>query len=360
VTKGKNDSNLKLDLSSISNLVPGTLVYNGKKPDTFKIELYSYNEKKYELKTFKTVEDFIQYYKKHLKSSNQTVWMNVTGINHISEIQKIGDYFDISDFVLEQIVNITKHSSFKSEANYIFNDLQMVYLKDNEIEIENFSIFNNEDIVITFQERDGDVFDAIRDRIKTKQGYIRNKKSAYLYYCLLDVLVDNYLNVLDVIRQEVELAEASIINEEDISIKEIHKLRKYIMMFKLNCTPIDHVVKYFSKNESLLELDDKQFMDILQEHTTLLTDEVMQLKELVNVLFENYMLNNGNEMNKVMTTLTIFSAIFIPLSFLAGVFGMNFKHMPGMDSPFGFYYFIAGCLLTAVFMIGFFKVKKWF
>jgi len=119
-------------------------------------------------------------------------------------------------------------------------------------------------------------------------------------------------------------------------------------------------VKYFSKNESLLELDDKQFMDILQEHTTLLTDEVMQLKELVNVLFENYMLNNGNEMNKVMTTLTIFSAIFIPLSFLAGVFGMNFKHMPGMDSPFGFYYFIAGCLLTAVFMIGFFKVKKWF
>ena len=170
--------------------------------------------------------------------------------------------------------------------------------------------------------------------------------------------MDNYLNVLDVIRQEVELAEASIINEEDISIKEIHKLRKYIMMFKLNCTPIDHVVKYFTKNESLLELDDKQFMDILQEHTTLLTDEVMQLKELVNVLFENYMLNNGNEMNKVMTTLTIFSAIFIPLSFLAGVFGMNFKYMPGMNSPFGFYYFIAGCLLTVVFMIGFFKVKK--
>lgn len=350
----------KFDLRGIHNLVPGTLIYNGKKNDDFKIELYIYNSKKYVIKTFDDVESFIVYSEKHLDTDHQTVWMNVTGINHVDQIDKIGDYYKISDFVLEQIVNISKHSSFKNEADYIFNDLQMVYMIEDAVEVENFSIFSNKDIVITFQERGGDVFDDIRNRIIKKEGYIRDKDNDYLYYCLLDVLVDNYLNVLEVIRNEVEEVEINLINEKDISIKEIHQLRKYIMMLKLNCKPIDKVVKHFIKADSLTESKEVEFMAILEQHTNRLIEEVNQLSELVNVLFENYMLNNGNEMNKVMTTLTIFSAVFIPLSFLAGVFGMNFKSMPALDNPFGFYYFMGGCLITALVMAGIFKFKKWY
>ncbi len=348
-----------LDNSIIKNFVPGTLIYNGNKRSAFSVDVYSYDNKGYDHKTFDTFDAYKIYMSK-TSHTNRTIWLNITGINHIDEIEKVGEYYDISDLVLEQILNINKHSSFKSDSEYVFNDLQMVYMKDDQIEIENFSIYHKEQTIITFQERAGDVFDSIRNRIVNKHGYIRDKKSAYLYYILLDVLVDNYLNVLDTIKEEIEHVEIEVINEESINIKKIHKLRKYIMLLKLNCTPITNVVKYFTQTESLLDESDREFMDSLYQHTQLLSDEVVLQKEMVNALYENFMLNNGNEMNKVMTTLTIFSAVFIPLSFLAGIFGMNFKYMPALSSPNGFYFFIVGCVVTAVSMVGFFKLKKWF
>ncbi len=356
----KADKEQILSLAKLKNLVPGTLIYNGNRTEFFEIELYAYNSKVLHKETFSSVEDFMACESNLGDSKDLTYWLNVTGINHVDEIRKLGYHYNMNDLLLEQILTITKHNSFKIEEGFIFNDLQMVKMNLNSIEVENTSIFYAENSVITFQERAGDIFGPLRHRIENKEGYVRNENTSYLYYCMMDALVDQYLQVLEFIKLDVQDAEEAIIVEEAINLKWVHQLKKHMMMMKMNATSIDKVIEVFHKDNKHLQLTDVSFIDNLYEHSKLLVNDVALQREIVDALFENYMLYNSNEMNKVMTTLTIFSAIFIPLSFLAGIFGMNFVDMPLLTNPYGFYYFMGGCAMTTLLMIGFFKLRKWF
>lgn len=350
-----------VDIKRIKNLVPGTLVYRGKQEEHFSIELFIYDEEMVIKEEFSNTKDFEVFLKKLDRAKDKVIWINITGLNAVHEIKDIGTYFDIPLLLLEQILHITKHSIYKFEENYIFSDLQMIYMKDNEIEVENVSIYTNENVVMTFQEKKGDVFDSIRDRIKTSNGKIRTYNSDYLYYCILDALVDNYLDVMEKVKYDINIIEEEIINEERLTLRSIHDLRKLLLVMRLTTSPFEKLVEQMKQNERFIFANnEKIYIENLYYHIKELVNEVSLQREMVNALFENYMLNNGNEMNKVMTTLTIFSAVFIPLSFFAGVFGMNFQYIPGLDSSNGFYLFVVFCIVMLTSMIGIFKLKKWF
>jgi len=348
-------------VSRVKNLVPGVLVYKGSKKEEFSIEVIAYNHENLIREEFKTIQDFTVFYDGLKKDQDEKIWINVTGLFAIEAVDAFGEYFNIPKLLLEQVVNITKHSMFKASKDYIFNDLQMIYLSDGSIEVENISIFKTEAYIITFQEKKGDVFNNVRDRITEYQGKIRVNSDGYLYYSLLDALVDNYLDVMEQLKFNINTLEEDIINEEQLDIKDIHNLRKILLFLRLTTMPFEKFLgaERVKKDSIFLDID-PIYIDNLYDHVKESANEVLLQKEMVDALFENYMFNNSNEMNKVMTTLTIFSAILIPLTLLAGIFGMNFKYMPGLDNPNAFNIFMVFGVVLIVSMVGFFKYKKWF
>jgi magnesium transporter len=360
MNKDKNPVKQSFDISKIINLVPGTLVYRGVKSEPFSIELYRYNSDNYTIKNFSKFQELKNYLASETDIENPITWINITGINQVEEIEKVGNFFGIIELILEQILSISKHSMCKYTNDYIFNDVQMIYLEDNKINNENISIYKNAEYIITFQERKGDVFDPIRERISHDLGTIRDSDLGYTYFSVLDALIDNYLNVMEMLKLEVVSMEEKVTNLDVLEVTSIHQVRKHFMLIKFSANPIEKLVQQLLSNQNILGINNNVYIESLSDHIKEVQNELLLQKEIVDGLFQNYMLNNSNDMNNIMTTLTIFSAIFIPLSFLAGVFGMNFENMPGLANMNGFYYFIVGCVLTIISMITFFKVKKWY
>lgn len=346
-------------VSKMINMIPGTLVYKGIKKETLSIERMAFNEHIYEYEIHKTCDEaFVS----KTKSSGEDVvqWVNVTGISNVAEISKIGDTLDIGPMLLEQVLDVSKHSLYKITDKYIFSDLQMIYLKEGVITNETLSIYLCENLLVTFQERQGDVFETIRDRVKNDEGYIRDEDSVYTYFCILDALVDHYISVLELMKKDIEKMELKLMENETLDNKELHLLRKEILIIRLSAIPIDKLVQEILVMEHMGFQKHKKYFESLSHHIKFTLNEVALLKESLDSLYENYMVTNANDMNRVMTILTIFSAIFIPLSFAAGVFGMNFETIPGLNNPLAFLYFIIGCGMTALLMLLFFKRNKWF
>jgi magnesium transporter len=360
---GKNflgDVKTNLKETKFKNMIPGTLVYRGNTIQPFHIECYDYDSDYLDFEEFDKTEDFIKTYSTAEKT-DRVKWINITGLNNVEEIRLFSKYFGISDLQLEQVLYISNHSFNEYNNQYIFNDIQMVYAnQQNVILCENISIYKVENIIITFQEKKGNIFNAVRMRLANNEGVIRKEKADYLYYSLLDAITDFYLVVLEIIGNQIELLEEKVVNLEKLDVKNIHEVKKKLMILKLSAIPIEKMVGAFIENEKLLKIDNREYLLNLHGHIKEVVNEIGLQKEYIDALFENYVLNNSDEMNSTMTTLTIFSAIFIPLSFLAGVFGMNFTQIPGLDNPHAFTYFLIGCGCTTVLMLTFFKIKKWF
>lgn len=346
-------------VNKIINMIPGTLIYKGFKKENFSIEKTDYNLNSYVNEIYSTCnEKFIDDVNKTTKDMVQ--WINVIGINNIKEIDTLGNFLNINPMILEQVLDISKHSEYKITENYLFNNLQMIYLKDDIIINETLSIYLCENTLITFQERQGDVFDSIRDRVKKNEGYIRCESSIYSYFCILDLLVDHYINVLEKMKNDIEKMELKLMENQTLDNKELHLLRKEILIIRLSATPIEKLVQDLLLIEYKQFKKQKKYFESLLQHLKYTLNELVILKESVDNLYENYMMTNANDMNHVMTILTIFSAIFIPLSFAAGVFGMNFEKIPGLKNPLAFLYFLIGCGITSFIMLFIFKRNKWF
>lgn len=342
----------------IASRVPGTLIYKGDKVEPFKIEMYSFNENEFEKKIFSRLSDFLD--SPILKEKKENIkWVNVTGISHTEEIKKFEKLFGIPNYILEQVIEISKHSAFKITEDFLYSDLQMIYYTEESMVNENIGLLLKDELIFTFQEKEGDVFQPIRERIEKKLGVIREKDLGYSYFCLLDALVDNYINSLNWIERKIEIMEEQVVELEPIEINAIHEVRKQLMIMKFSVNPMDKLIQTCNVNNILGEKN-VSFLESLNNHIKEVQNMLVIQKEMIDSVYENYMLNNSNDMNKIMTTLTVFSAVFIPLSFLAGVFGMNFEYIPGLDATNGFFYFIGGCSITTVFMFVFFKLKDWF
>jgi len=334
---------------------PGTLRYTGgQKPRKVTLEVIEYNSKKLTRRYIKSLDEMPQ-------STKNTVWLNVIGMHDTQLIRDIGRRFDIHEMDLEGVVNVFERSKVEEKDGYLLSLLKMVYLKEDWVIHEHIALILGKNMLITFQEHEGDVFDAVRARLEKAQGQIRTLGADFLFNSLIDNIIDQYYSIINYIEEKFAEAESNIIIENKSEMKKVYWLRKELLFLKNSLGPVQSSLKSIVENKPKhIQESTLPYISDVSDNVTQIMEEISTYREMVKGLYETQMSNAGNSMNKIMMTLTIFSVVFIPLSFLAGVFGMNFASVPGAQNPNSFIIFGIACVAIAAIMLIYFKLRKWF
>jgi magnesium transporter len=357
------DNSTKTNKTTIKELgqIPGTIVYTGSKAegDLF-IEVFDYNKESAHSTELNNIEEAFQY-----KDSKEITWINVNGLSHTNAIEQIGQHYNLHPLIIEDIANTQQRPKIDEYEDYLFVVLKMLYFdKDENLSIEHISLVLGENYVLTFQEADGDVFDNLRERIRTGKGRIRSMESDYLLYALMDAVVDNYFNLIEVMGEKIEdLEDMLFTTKEDTDNDipyEIQELKREILKIRRAIFPLREVVNRLEKNEHRLITEKTQFyLSDLHDHVIQVSENVEINREMIWGLMDMYMTTLSNKMNEVMKVLTIIASIFIPLTFLAGIYGMNFENIPELKYKNG-YYVLWGLMITVFLsLLYYFKRKKW-
>lgn len=338
-------------------LPPGTLVYNGKvTSERVKITLIEYNETEYFEREFYDLSECIN----HVKNG-MVKWMNVEGIHKTELIEAIGKQYDIHSLTLEDIVHIDQRSKFEEYENYALGVMKMITF-DGHIHAEQLSLILVGETVLSFQEPfGGDAFDVIRNRLRQAKGRVRKLRADYLFYALVDAVVDSYFSVIEKIGDAVEEIEEEIMNNENkSSLKKLYELKRELIFLRKQVWPMRDMINSMIRSESdFLSKDTHIFLRDLLDHSTRIIDTVETYRDLLSGIMDVYLSNASNRMNEVMKVLTIVSSIFIPVTFIVGVYGMNFDFMPELRSPYGYATVWAIMLAIMIGQLIFFKRKKW-
>lgn len=352
--------------SKKAGLRPGSVVYVGReRTEKADINIIDYTESEHQEKKAAGVEDCFPF-----KDSRSVTWINVNGIHEATIVERIGQYFDVHPLVLEDIVNTGHRPKMEDAANYIFVVLKMLYYgADNgDLTAEQVSVLLGKNWVITFQETGEDVFGAVRQRIKQTVPRVRLMNPDFLAYSLLDAVVDHYFIVLEKIGDEIETLEDEIAeNPKAESLETIRQLKKQLIFIRKAVWPLREVIGGLERTESgLINESTGPYIRDLYEHTIQVIDTVETYRDMVSGLLDLYHTGVSNRMNEIMKVLTIFATIFIPLGFLAGVYGMNFDtasspfNMPELGFRFGYIMFWVAVAVVAGGLLWFFRRKKWF
>lgn len=347
-------------MSKLQNIgaPPGTLFYNGDQTaDTHvKLTLIEFNEAQFFEREFYELEKC----ESHL--DGKTVkWLNVEGVHNLELIEKIGKRYNIHPLTLEDIVHLDQRPKFEEYDNYLLAIMKMIRY-EKEVHAEQLSIVLVGDTVISFQEPDeGDAFDIIRTRLRQCKGRVRKLGADYLFYALMDAVVDYYFSTIEKIGDKVEGIEEEIINEpRRESLIELYNLKRQVIYLRKQVWPLRDMINNLLRSETEFITENTQlFFRDLQDHSTRIIDTVETYRDLLSGMMDIYLSTNSNKMNEVMKVLTIMSSIFIPVTFIAGVYGMNFEFMPELKSPYGY----AGVWLVMLVIMGgmvtYFKKKRW-
>ena len=339
--------------------IPGSVIYTGKK-DTQKlfIEAFDYNKDHCSEKELLNAEESFQF-----KLSNSITWINLNGLNHVTEIEKLGKHYSIHPLVLEDIVNIAQRPKIDEYENYLFVVLKMLYYDaNNNIVSEQVSFILGKNYVLSFQESDGDVFDEVRDRIRQSKGRVRTMQADYLLYVLIDAIVDHYFSVIETLGDKIEGYETAIFSgdvTDDIS-KNIQDLKREILKVRRAIFPLREVINRIEKNEnSLIQKKTITYYRDIYDHLIQVSENIDIYREMIWSLMDMYMTTISNKMNEVMKVLTIMASIFIPLTFIAGIYGMNFDNIPELHYQYSYYILWGVMILLFIGMLFYFKRKKW-
>jgi magnesium transporter len=340
-------------------LPPGTPVFVGeKKVERIRIYYIDYDEAKVEEKEVKDIGQCFPF-----KDTSTVTWINIDGIHEVDVIEKIGKHFEMHPLILEDIVNTTQRPKLEDFGYYIFIILKMLFYdeKDNETKVEQVSLILGENFVISFQEREGDVFEPIRERIRKGKGRIRKMGADYLAYALLDAVVDGYYLILEKLGERLEDLEDTVVsNPQPETSQEIHKLKREMIFLRRSVWPLREVINILERGESpLIKKACRIFLRDVYDHTIQVIDTIETFRDMVSGMHDTYLSSISNKMNEVMKVLTIIATIFIPLTFIAGIYGMNFEFMPELKWH-GAYFAVWGIIvLIAIIMVIFFKRKRW-
>lgn len=335
---------------------PGTLFYTGEQSGRIKITLIEFTEEVFFEQEFYDLSECLL----HVKE-NTIKWINVEGVHNTDLIERIGRIYNLHPLTLEDIVHIEQRPKFEDYDHYLVAILKMITY-DTRVEVEQLSLVLLEDTVISFQEpQGGDAFDIIRERLRQAKGRVRRLGADYLFYCLMDAVVDWYFTALEKIGDKLELIEEVIIEQPGPdSMKQLYELKREIIYLRKQVWPVRDLMSNLIRSDSRFMTGNIQlFLRDLQDHTTRIIDTVETYRDLLSSMMDIYLSNNANKMNEVMKVLTIMSSIFIPVTFIAGVYGMNFEFMPELKSPYGYAAVWAVMLLVMGLLLLYFKKKKW-
>lgn len=340
-------------------LPPGALVHIGeKKAEIVKISILDYDESQFQEKTVKNVEECFPF-----KDKPTVTWINVDGLHQVEIIEKIGNYFGLHPLIMEDILNTDQRPKVEDFGSYLYIVLKMLYHdeRDNETKAEQVSVILGERFVISFQEKEGDIFNSVRERIRNGKGRIRRQSSDYLAYALLDAVVDNYFIILEKHGEKVEELEDRVVTDpRPETLQEIHKLKREMIVLRRSVWPLRELISGLERGESLLfQKPTRIYLRDIYDHTIQVIDAVETFRDLLSGMHDTYLSSISNRMNEIMKVLTIIATIFIPLTFIAGVYGMNFEFMPELKWRAGYFLIWAVYAGIAVLMIFYFKKRKW-
>lgn len=339
-------------------LAPGTLTYTGRATDErVKLTLIQFTETDYHEKDYYDLSECLNDLK-----SGYVQWINVDGLHNLELIQAIGTKFDIHNLTLEDIVHIDQRPKYEEYDNYVLSILKMMTIENHQIVSEQLSLVLFKEMVISFQEpHGGDAFDLIRERLRTSKGKIRKHYADYLFYAMLDAVVDFYFNVIELISDKIEAIEEEILRKpKKDSIVRLYQLKRELIFLRKQVWPIRDLVNNIYRSDTDFMSDHVQifFRDLL-DHSTRIIDTVETYRDLMSGLIDMHLSSSSNKMNEIMKFLTIISSLFIPVTFIAGVYGMNFRYMPELESPYG--YVLVWVIIASIFIgqLVYFKKKKW-
>ena len=340
-------------------LPPGTLVHIGEeKVENTKITILDYDEAQFEEKQAKTIEECFPF-----KDKPTVTWINIDGIHDVEIIEKLGGQFGLHLLLLEDIVNTEQRPKMEDYGDYIFIVLKMLYFgnKNDEIKAEQVSLVLGSNYVISFQEREGDVFEPVRDRIRKAKGRIRKAGADYLAYALLDAVVDNYFTILENVGEKIEDTEQQLTTDPSPkTLQLIHRLKKEMIFLRRSIWPLREVVSGLERCESpLIQESTRAYLRDIYDHTIQIIDTVESSRDMISGMLDIYLSSISNKMNEVMKVLTIFASMFIPLTFIAGIYGMNFAYMPELSWRWGYFAILGVMAIVGISMLLYFRRKKW-
>jgi magnesium transporter len=348
------------NISKTAGLAPGTLVHVGKeRSEKVRITVIDYDKSRFNEKELENIEECFPY-----KDTPAVSWINIDGVHDMTVIEKIGEHFGLHPLVQEDIVNTGQRPKLEDFESYVFVVLKMLYNdgKNGVVIAEQVSLILGQNFVISFQEQKGDVFDTVRERIRKEKGRIRKEGPDYLAYSLLDAIVDNYFLILEGLGEKIENIEERLVRSpKPRTLQTIHDLKRDALFLRKSIWPLREVINGLVKSESpLIRQTTGIYLRDVYEHTIQVIDTVETFRDMISGMIDIYLSSISNRMNEVMKVLTIFAAIFIPLTFVAGVYGMNFKYMPELEWRYGYFMVLGLMAVIAVVLLIFFKRKKWF
>ena len=342
-----------------AGLPPGTLVHIGeRKTEKVKIRILDYDEVQFEEKEAKTIEESFPF-----KDKPTVTWINIDGLHEVEIIEKLGSHFGLHPLLLEDILNTDQRPKMEDYGDYIFVVLKMLYSGKNkgEIEAEQVSLIFGSNFVISFQEHEGDVFKPIRDRIRNNKGRIRKSEADYLAYTLLDAIVDNYFLILEKVGEKMEDTEQHLTtNPSPETLRYIRKLKNEMIFLRKSIWPLRELINGLERCESILIHESTgAYLRDIYDHTIQIIDTVESYRDMISGMVDIYLSSISNKMNEVMKVLTIFASIFIPLTFVAGVYGMNFEFMPELTWHWSYFALLGFMALIGISLVIYFKRKRW-
>jgi magnesium transporter len=340
-------------------LPPGTLVHIGeRRTEKAEITVIDYDEKNFQEKEAVKVEECFPF-----KDKPMVTWININGLQEVGIIEKIGVHFGIHPLVLEDILHTGQRPKAEDLGDYLFIVLRMLYHdeRENGMVGEQVSLLLGPNYVISFQEREGDVFNPIRERIRNSKGHIRKGGADYLAYALLDAIVDHYFVILEKLGEKIEsLEEELVTNPRPETLQAIHTLKRDLIFLRRSVWPLREVINSLERGESPLITEPTGiYLRDVYDHTIQVIDTIETYRDIVTGMLDIYLSSLSNRMNEVMKVLTIIATIFIPLTFIAGIYGMNFKFMPELEWHWGYPMALMVMLLIVASMFIYFRRKKW-
>jgi magnesium transporter len=347
------------DRSQAKDQAPGSLVLIGQqKMEKTQITIMDYSPDHLVEHKLDSINDCIEYLDKESVS-----WINIYGIHEMEMIDKLGKIFHIDNLLLEDVLNTDQMPKYVAGNKYDAFILKMLdYDSDNNIiRAEQISIILGKNFVLTLQERKGDVFDPIRSRIRNFKGRVRLNNNDYLAYALMDIISDNYLTIIETLGRKIEDIETKIFSDNNEEIAErIYRYKIELSFLRKNIRPAKEAIMNLLKNvDTLFSTDTLSYMVDLKESVIHATESVELYGSLVSDQLNTHNTLVNNKMNQVMKILTIFASIFIPLTFIAGIYGMNFKYMPELSFKYAYLFFWIVILIIGITLLLFFKKRKW-
>ncbi|MGE5401811.1 MAG: magnesium/cobalt transporter CorA [Ignavibacteriales bacterium] len=346
--------------------IPGSLIYMGEKRDEkVRINLTAYSSKDFIEKKSINIEDIQQYV-----NTSENLWVNIDGIHQTGIIEEIGSIFDIHPLTLEDILNNAHRPKTEDNGQYIFIVMKMLGFErgSNSVQVEQVSLIIGKGYVISFQENETDEFEVVRDNLRKNKGRTRELGADYLSYRMLDIVIDNYFAVLEKMGELIEGLEDELIEKPTRdTLQKIYKLKNDMIIIRRAIWPLREVISGLEKTESeLVSKTTFPYLRDLYDHIIQLIDTNENYREMVAAMMDIYLSSISNRLNEIMKVLTIISTFFIPLNFIAGLYGMNFNtavskyNMPELNYYYGYPMVIGVMLMVALILLVYFKRKKWF